>query len=155
MFYIDSSKCTRCGVCVDVCPQRAISIYYDLAVINQELCIQCGTCTGICPIGAIYEVAPIPAIGGKQPYKMTLKYEGGDEMRGRGWLGRGFGWGYWGWGRGRGRGNPYPFCRFYPWLPRWWWATPYAGQYGATIPNMGYGYPYYSAYYPPYTPYRY
>jgi len=58
-------------------------------------------------------------------------------MRGRGW----FGWG--GFGRGFGRGNPYPFCRFYPWLPRRWWATPYAPQYGANIPSMGYGYPYY------------
>lgn len=27
-----------------------------------------------------------------------------------------FGRGWW------GRGNPYPFCRFYPWLPRRWWA---------------------------------
>lgn len=37
--------------------------------------------------------------------------------------GRGFGMGF-----GRGMGNPYPFCRFYPWLPRRWWtcgATPY------------------------------
>ena len=25
-----------------------------------------------------------------------------------------------------GRGNPYPFCRFFPWLPRWWWS----GMYG-------------------------
>ena len=141
MFYIDSSKCTGCGACVDACPQRAINIYNDLAVINQELCTQCGTCTKICPTGAIYEVAPVYAQLGR----------GGDKMRGRGWFGRGFGWGHW--GRGRGRGNPYPFCRFYPWLPRWWWATPYAGQHAATIPYMGYGYPYYGAYHSPYTPY--
>ena len=65
---------------------------------------------------------------------------------GRGWFGRGRGWAGW------GRGNPYPFCRNFPWLPRWWWATPYAGQYGATIPPyMGYGYPYYGVgYIPPY-----
>jgi len=37
-----------------------------------------------------------------------------------------------------GRGNPYPFCRNFPWLPRWWWA----GQYAATSPYVGgYGYP--------------
>ena len=23
------------------------------------------------------------------------------------------------------RGNPYPFCRWFPWLPRWWWAGIY------------------------------
>ena len=52
--------------------------------------------------------------------------------RGRGGgLGRGMGLGrgYWtgmapggGYGPGMGRGNPYPNCRFYPWLPRRWWA---------------------------------
>jgi len=47
-----------------------------------------------------------------------------------------FGRGRFGWGRGGwGRGNPYPFCRWYPWRPRWWWAYG-AGSYGA-----GAGYP--------------
>lgn len=46
---------------------------------------------------------------------------------------------------GRGRGNPYPFCRLYPWLPRRWWASPYAAQYAAMTPYMGHGYPYYGA----------
>lgn len=61
--------------------------------------------------------------------------------RGFGAAGRG-GHGYWarttgmpGWMRaaqglpaygGRGRGNPYPYCRFFPWLPRGWWS----GMYG-------------------------
>lgn len=73
-------------------------------------------------------------------------------MRGRGWFGWGWpgggGFGMGGFGRGRGfgvgfgRGNPYPFCRFYPWLPRRWWATPYGAQYGATTPYGEYGYPY-------------
>lgn len=45
--------------------------------------------------------------------------------RGRG---RGFGRGV---GLGRGMGNPYPYCRFYPWLPRRWWAMPsYYTTYG-------------------------
>ena len=136
MFYIDSSKCNGCGICADTCLQRAITIYNDLAVINEELCKQCGTCAQICPVAAIYEVAPVYAQLGK----------GGDNMRGRSWFG-------WGW-PGGGRGNPYSFCRFYPWLPRRWWAAPYAGQYAATIPYRGYGYPGYGAYYPAYMPYR-
>lgn len=49
-------------------------------------------------------------------------------------FGRGFGRGW-----GRGWGNPYPYCRNFPWLPRWWWATPNAGQYANTIPYHGYG----------------
>lgn len=68
---------------------------------------------------------------------------------GRG-FGRGFGWGFSPYGYGAypfggwgGRGNPFSFCRNFPWLPRWWWATPYAGQYASTIPYYGYGYPTY------------
>jgi len=59
-------------------------------------------------------------------------------------MGRGMGFGP-GMGWGMGRGNPYPFCRNFPWLPRWWWATPNAGQYAATIPYGGYSYPHYGS----------
>lgn len=30
-----------------------------------------------------------------------------------------------GWGRGWFRGNPFGFCRWFPWLPRWWWSGIY------------------------------
>jgi len=69
--------------------------------------------------------------------------------RGRGFWGWGYGWPGW------GRGNPYPFCRWFPWLPRWWWSgiwgpiTPYG--YGYT-PYAPYSYPY-TAPYAPYYPY--
>jgi len=64
---------------------------------------------------------------------------------GRGYgRGMGFGRGYLAgaapgsaWGRGMGRGNPYPYCRFYPWMPRRWWAmgmSPY-GPGTATNPQ--------------------
>ena len=46
----------------------------------------------------------------------------------RGGFGRGISW--FGWGRGFG--NPYPFCRWFPWLPRWWWT----GIYGPVTPYM-------------------
>jgi hypothetical protein len=67
---------------------------------------------------------------------------------GRGWfgrggigMGRGIGFGR---GMGLGRGNPYPFCRFYPWLPRRWWA--YGGGYYPTAQPGAYGVsPYYGA----------
>jgi len=74
---------------------------------------------------------------------------------------RGFGRGMWAFGPyglggyplwgGGGRGNPFPFCRFFPWLPRWWWATPYAAYYAATTPYTGFSYPFYGmGYIPPY-----
>ncbi len=48
-----------------------------------------------------------------------------------GFYGRGRGFA----GRGRGLGNPYPYCRFYPWLPRGWW------RFGSMPPggHVGYG----------------
>ena len=75
MFNIDSDKCTGCGVCVDACPQHAISVRNNLAVINQGLCGQCGICAQICPTGAIYEVAPVPtAIGGREPLTFPIPW---------------------------------------------------------------------------------
>ncbi|RKY38501.1 MAG: hypothetical protein DRP76_04400 [Candidatus Omnitrophota bacterium] len=65
-------------------------------------------------------------------------------MRGRNFLGPGF----WKWGSwypysgvgypffGWGRGNPFPFCRWFPWLPRGWWS----GIWGPMTP-FGFGYP--------------
>ena len=50
---------------------------------------------------------------------------------------RGFYRGYGGFGRGGGGGNPYPYCRFFPWLPRRWWAYPAnAQQYMAPYPPV-------------------
>ncbi|MGB3478278.1 MAG: DUF5320 domain-containing protein [bacterium] len=63
-------------------------------------------------------------------------------------FGRGFGRGW-----GRGWGNPSPYCRNFPWLPKWWWATPNANQYSSTIPNYpNYASPYPTGY-PQYNPY--
>ena len=74
-----------------------------------------------------------------------------------GWRGRGFagfarGYGAFGWGRGFG--NPYPFCRWFPWLPRRWWAYP---GFGLPYYWGHWLYPYYASQYAaPYTvPYGY
>lgn len=110
MVRIDSIKCTGCGYCVDVCPQQAITIDNDVAVVNQELCVQCGTCLEICPANAIHVIAPIYAESGK----------GGDIMIGRGWFGggRGRGWGGFGF---RGASPPWPYVgRGRGGLPRCW-----------------------------------
>ena len=53
---------------------------------------------------------------------------------GRGWFGprfiSGFGRGFWGW-----HGNPYSYCRWYPWLPRWWWTGLYGPMSAYTMPK--------------------
>ena len=81
--------------------------------------------------------------------------------RGRGRFGMGYGFsiGYGrGFGMGYGRGfgfNPYPFCRVFPWLPRWWWANPqyqnptYFTPQPTVYPTYNYNTTAFS--YPPYT----
>jgi NAD-dependent dihydropyrimidine dehydrogenase PreA subunit len=135
MVSIDSNKCNGCGSCVEVCPQGAITIDNDVAVVNPGLCVQCGVCLEICPVGAIRQVAPVYAESGK----------GGDRMTyGRGW----FGWGRGGYGRGggwgfgfRGASPPWPYVgRGRGGLPRCWYpglfTTPTSVSYGG-YPGWG------------------
>ena len=59
MHYIDQKVCTRCGICIEECPEGAIEIIEkdgeEIYVINQEKCTQCGVCIQVCPEGAILE----------------------------------------------------------------------------------------------------
>jgi NAD-dependent dihydropyrimidine dehydrogenase PreA subunit len=125
MVHIDSTKCNGCGNCVEVCPQGAITIDNDIAVVNQGLCVQCGDCLEICPVGAIRQVAPVYAESGK----------GGERMLyGRGWFGFGRGGGGGGFGF-RGASPPWPYVgRGRGGLPRCWYpglfATPTSVSYG-------------------------
>jgi NAD-dependent dihydropyrimidine dehydrogenase PreA subunit len=125
MVHIDSTKCNGCGNCVEVCPQGAITIDNDVAVVNQGLCVQCGDCLEICPVGAIRQVAPVYAESGK----------GGERMLyGRGWFGFGRGGGGGGFGF-RGASPPWPYVgRGRGGLPRCWYpglfATPTSVSYG-------------------------
>lgn len=47
--------CTGCGVCVENCPARALTMKRDDSgdykpQCNRELCIECGKCLNICPV---------------------------------------------------------------------------------------------------------
>jgi len=48
-----SDKCDACGTCTKWCPEEAISIYQDRAVIDASKCIGCGYCLCICSRRAI------------------------------------------------------------------------------------------------------
>jgi len=50
----EKKKCSFCGLCEAVCPQKAIVMNKDdhNLVYSQEKCIQCGKCVKSCPVGA-------------------------------------------------------------------------------------------------------
>jgi len=45
-------RCIRCGRCVEICPQDAISQTESGPVTDPQRCIVCGECVATCPAGA-------------------------------------------------------------------------------------------------------
>lgn len=55
MIRVDSSACTGCRTCADVCPHRVIEIRDKVAVLtHEERCIECGACQLNCHDEAIF-----------------------------------------------------------------------------------------------------
>ncbi len=50
---IDHSLCKKCGACIAVCPQGAISWEDDEIAINVERCSGCGQCVAACSYGGL------------------------------------------------------------------------------------------------------
>jgi ferredoxin len=51
---LDASKCTGCGMCVDVCPHAVLAIENGTAeIVDRDACMECGACEMNCPPGAI------------------------------------------------------------------------------------------------------
>ena len=46
---IDSNKCIGCGICINTCPQQAISMN-DAVKIDFTICNGCGICVEECPV---------------------------------------------------------------------------------------------------------
>jgi ferredoxin len=49
---IDPDECVGCGVCVDRCQVKAVSMENGRASVDRRRCIGCGLCTTKCPSGA-------------------------------------------------------------------------------------------------------
>ncbi len=49
MLRVIRDLCRGCGLCVESCPQQAISIVSTTAHINQDRCNQCRLCLEVCP----------------------------------------------------------------------------------------------------------
>ena len=51
---VDGTKCTGCGICVELCPYDALSMSDEIKVnVHLELCDNCGLCVSICPFKAL------------------------------------------------------------------------------------------------------
>ena len=123
MFKVDSARCTGCGNCVDICPQQAITIHDNLAMINETLCIQCSTCAEVCSAGAIREVALANIKLSKGGEKMVYGFGRGFGRSG----GVGFGF--------RGSSPPWPyFGRGRGGLPRCWYPSVAMASFYPPVP---------------------
>jgi MinD superfamily P-loop ATPase len=51
---VNQEKCTKCGICVDICPPRILKMKEKGPSANEsQACIACGHCIAICPHAAI------------------------------------------------------------------------------------------------------
>ena len=50
---IDRDLCTGCGLCVEICPMRTLSIQDGKAEVTGDQSLNCGHCEAICPVGAV------------------------------------------------------------------------------------------------------
>jgi uncharacterized protein (DUF362 family)/NAD-dependent dihydropyrimidine dehydrogenase PreA subunit len=52
---VDAALCCRCGICLDACPARCMTLADKGPVaINTKACIRCFCCQELCPEGAIH-----------------------------------------------------------------------------------------------------
>jgi ferredoxin len=61
---VDKDGCVRCGICVDICPEHAISMD-GRVVVDPTRCTGCGACIAECPNEALSlsPETPAPARG--------------------------------------------------------------------------------------------
>lgn len=77
---ISNSLCTRCGVCVDICPMRILELpgkelLPRFTGTGADRCIVCGHCEAVCPTGALRMDDPRLDPASYPPQKTLLEAE--------------------------------------------------------------------------------
>ena len=49
----DKSKCLYCGGCSGACPENVITVLEDSLEIDLKNCTKCNICVKVCPAGAM------------------------------------------------------------------------------------------------------
>ncbi len=49
-------KCTKCDLCIDACPQKAIASTSEGIAINRAICDKCSKCSEVCPAAALVTI---------------------------------------------------------------------------------------------------
>jgi NAD-dependent dihydropyrimidine dehydrogenase PreA subunit len=75
VFTVDETLCVGCGICVDACPMRILSLADGLCVLTDDLtCLECGTCIHECPKRALsIEESSFVQLSGKESPGTTAK----------------------------------------------------------------------------------
>ncbi len=60
--WLDVTRCTGCGACVEVCPAGALTLVDGKAYLDDALCRGCAACIPVCPADALRPVLEIKAI---------------------------------------------------------------------------------------------
>lgn len=79
MIYVDRQRCDGCGLCLESCPEGAISLMDDgFAFITEALCKHCEACLKVCPQGAIIVAELVEA---PEPVAVPVRAPAGEVMR--------------------------------------------------------------------------